>query len=304
MAKEVVEAMVTGGKATAGPPLGPALGPKGVNIGQVIAEINKKTEAMKGMTVPVKVIIDTDTKSFEIEIGTPPTSALLIKEALLDKGSGKAKGVMVGDLKIDQVISIAKVKQSGLLAQNLKAAVLEVIGTCTSAGIMVEGMHPRDAIKAVKEGKWADKISEKVLDNGLKIICLKKSDTPVVSAQIWYKAGSMNEHDGVRGISHVLEHMMFRGSENVAAEEHAQRVNDVGGHCNAFTAEDITSYVNSVPKDHLSMVLELEADRMENLTLDKDIFDTRSNKGVEGIVNHGPVVYRQELLAGNFGQRK
>ena len=80
-----------------------------------------------------------------------------------------------------------------------------------------------------------DKISEKILDNGLKIICLKKSDTPVVSAQVWYKTGSMNEHNGVRGISHVLEHMMFRGSKNVGAEEHAQRVNDVGGHCNAFT---------------------------------------------------------------------
>ncbi len=126
-----------------------------------------------------------------------------------------------------------------------------------------------------------DKISKKTLDNGLKIICLKKTGTPVVSAQIWYNTGSFNEHDSVRGISHVLEHMMFRGSENVAAEEHAQRVNDVGGHCNAFTMEDVTSYQNSVPRDHLAMVLELEADRMKSLLIDKEIFETERKVIIE-----------------------
>ena len=72
--KEKVEALVDGGKASAAPPLGPALGPMGVNIGQVIAEINKKTDAFKGMKVPVTVLIDKETKEFSIEIGTPPTS--------------------------------------------------------------------------------------------------------------------------------------------------------------------------------------------------------------------------------------
>ncbi len=86
MAKETVEALVEGGKATAAPPLGPALGPKGVNIGQVVAEINKKTESFKGMQVPVKVIIDPDTKEFEITVGTPPASSLIKKETGIEKG--------------------------------------------------------------------------------------------------------------------------------------------------------------------------------------------------------------------------
>ncbi|MEK6939213.1 MAG: 50S ribosomal protein L11, partial [Nanoarchaeota archaeon] len=81
MVKQVVETMVEGGKATAAPPLGPALGPTGLNIGQVVMEINKKTADLKGMQVPVKVIVDTDTKTFTIEIGTPPASALIKKEA-------------------------------------------------------------------------------------------------------------------------------------------------------------------------------------------------------------------------------
>ena len=131
-----------------------------------------------------------------------------------------------------------------------------------------------------------DKISEKILDNGLKIICLKKCDAPILAAQIWYKCGSMNERDGNRGISHMLEHMMFRGSQNVASEEHARRINDVGGHCNAFTMEDITSYQNSVPKGHLSMVLELEADRLRGLLLDKEIFETERKVIIEEYHNY------------------
>jgi len=126
-----------------------------------------------------------------------------------------------------------------------------------------------------------DTITEKILNNGLKVISLKKNDTPVVSVQVWYKVGSLNEHDGIRGVSHMLEHMMFRGSAKVASEEHAQRINDIGGHCNAFTMEDVTSYQNSVPKEHLEMVLELEADRMKSLRIDKALFDTERKVLVE-----------------------
>jgi large subunit ribosomal protein L11 len=77
MAEQTVESLVEGGKATAAPPLGPALGPLGVNIGQVVAEINKKTESFKGMQVPVKVIVDSETKDFKVTVGTPPASALI-----------------------------------------------------------------------------------------------------------------------------------------------------------------------------------------------------------------------------------
>ena len=115
MAKETIESLVEGGKATAGPPLGPALGPMKVNIGQVIAKINEKTKDFKNMQVPVKVIVDTDTKEFEITVGTPPASALILKEAGIEKGSGTPNTDKVADLLIPQIIKIAKMKEDGLL---------------------------------------------------------------------------------------------------------------------------------------------------------------------------------------------
>ena len=108
MAKETVDVLIEGGKATAAPPLGPALGPKGVNIGEVVGKINEMTSEFKGMQVPVKVIIDTDTKGFEIKVGTPPASALIKKEAGVAKGAGNPKTEKVADLKIEQIIKISK----------------------------------------------------------------------------------------------------------------------------------------------------------------------------------------------------
>ncbi len=158
MPKEVVDALVEGGKATAAPPLGPALGPKGVNIGLVIAEINKKTAAFKGMQVPVKVIIDSSTKEFEITVGTPPASELIKKEAGVEKGAGNPLD-HIADIKIEQVIKVAKMKEDALAGKTMKDKVKEVMGTCNSMGIMVEEMHARDAIKAVNEGRFDKEIA-------------------------------------------------------------------------------------------------------------------------------------------------
>ncbi|HDJ50955.1 MAG TPA: 50S ribosomal protein L11, partial [Thermoprotei archaeon] len=80
MPKQVIEVLVEGGKATPGPPLGPALGPLGVNVAQVVKAINEATKEFEGMKVPVKVIVDVATRQFEIEVGLPPTSALILKE--------------------------------------------------------------------------------------------------------------------------------------------------------------------------------------------------------------------------------
>lgn len=124
-------------------------------------------------------------------------------------------------------------------------------------------------------------IIQKTLPNGLKVICLKKTGAPIVSMQLWYKIGSVGESDGIRGISHFLEHMMFRGSKNVPSEEHARKINDVGGHCNAYTAEDVTVYINSVPKEFFEMALSLEADRMDGLLLKDDLFDTERKVIIE-----------------------
>ncbi len=158
MPKETVEVMVEGGRATAAPPLGPALGPMGVNIGQVVSSINEKTKAFAGMKVPVKVIIDKTTKKFDISVGTPPTSQLLKKEAGIEKGSSNPLEDKVADVLIEQTIKIAKMKESSLLGKTLKEKVKEIVGTCNSMGILVEGKPAAETIKDINEGKFDKEI--------------------------------------------------------------------------------------------------------------------------------------------------
>ena len=158
MAKQTVEVLIEGGKATAAPPLGPALGPLGVNIGQVVADINKKTADFKGMQVPVKVEVDTETKVFSITLGTPPASALIKKEAGIQTASGNPKTDLVADLKIEQIIKIAKMKQDSLLGKDLVFMAREIIGTCQSMGVMVEGKPAHETIVAIDNGQYVEKI--------------------------------------------------------------------------------------------------------------------------------------------------
>lgn len=157
MGKQTVEAMIEGGKATAAPPLGPALGPLGVNIGQVISEINKKTSDFKGVTVPVKIVVDED-KNITITVGTPPASALIKQEAHIEKGSGVPQSDLVADIKIEQVIKIAKMKGDDLSGNDMFAKVKEVAGTCNSMGVMIEGKRAMDTIKDIDKGMFAETI--------------------------------------------------------------------------------------------------------------------------------------------------
>jgi large subunit ribosomal protein L11 len=154
---EKIKALVEGGKASAGPPLGPALGPLGVNIMDIINSINDKTKQFDGMKVPVKVIVDPKTKKFEIEVGTPPASSLIFKELGLEKGSGSAGTHKIGNLTVDQAIKIAKMKQDNLLGKELKHKTKEVIGTCVSIGVTVEGKKPQEVQKAIDEGEYDSK---------------------------------------------------------------------------------------------------------------------------------------------------
>lgn len=158
MATQAVDILIEGGKASAAPPLGPALGPMGLNIGQVVADINKKTQDFKGMQVPVTVTIDTDTKAYIISVGTPPASALIKQEAGVKKGSGRPQEEKVADLKIEQIIKIANMKSSKLLGKNNFSRVKEIIGTCDSMGILVEGMSARQAVKEINAGKFKQRI--------------------------------------------------------------------------------------------------------------------------------------------------
>lgn len=152
-AKKVVEALVAGGQATAGPPLGPALGPLGVNVLAIVNKINEVTKDYAGMKVPVKIIVDTETKEFEVTVGTPTTSALIVSELKIEKGSGSPKAQKVGNLSMEQVVRIASMKQAELLSPNLKAAVKEVLGSCVSMGVTVEGKDPKEVQKEIDEGK-------------------------------------------------------------------------------------------------------------------------------------------------------
>ncbi|WP_421078199.1 50S ribosomal protein L11 [Methanothermococcus sp. Ax23] len=160
MATEIVEILVTGGKATAGPPLGPAIGPLGVNIMNVVKEINDKTKDYEGMSVPVKVIVNTDDKSFEVEVGIPPTSALIKKELGLDKGSTEPKHKIVGNLSMEQAVKIAKMKRESMLSYNLKNAAKEVIGTCVSLGVTVDGKDPKEVHKLIDNGEYDEYFNE------------------------------------------------------------------------------------------------------------------------------------------------
>ena len=150
---DTVEALVDGGRASAGPPLGPALGPKGVNIGQVVAKINEKTKAFEGMKVPVKVLINDD-KTFDIKVGTPPMSQLIKGELGLASGSENAKAHKVGNLTLDQAKKIANMKHDDLLGADLKAKVLEVAGNCVSLGVNIDGKDAKVFQKAVKAGEY------------------------------------------------------------------------------------------------------------------------------------------------------
>ena len=149
---QVVEVLVPGGKASPGPPLGPAIGPLGLNVKEVVDRINEATKDFDGLSVPVKIIVKED-RTFEIEVGIPPTSALIKRELGIEKGSSKTGKEFVGDLTMEQVIKIAKMKRSETLSLSLKAAVKEVLGTCVSMGVTVEGKKPMEVQREIDEGK-------------------------------------------------------------------------------------------------------------------------------------------------------
>jgi len=157
--KQTISSLVTGGEASAGPPLGPALGPMGVNILQIITAINEQTKEFKGMKIPVSVLVDADTKKWEIEVGIPSASALLLKDAGIQKGSGTSGTEWVGEVSADMIAKIAKVKLETSYASSLKSVAKQIVGTCVSLGIKVEGKTPKEFTAEIDEGKWDSKLN-------------------------------------------------------------------------------------------------------------------------------------------------
>lgn len=152
--------LVDGGKATGGPPIGPTLGPTGLNILQVVNTINDKTREFEGMKVPVKVIADPDTKEFEVEVGVPTTTALIVKELHLEKCSTNAKAEKVGDLSIEAAIKIAKTRYPLSVARSLRSCLKEILGTCVSIGVTVAGKDPREVQKEIDTGAYDEAIKK------------------------------------------------------------------------------------------------------------------------------------------------
>lgn len=158
MGEQKISSLVTGGQASAGPPLGPALGPMGVNIMEVINAINEKTKDFEGMKVPVTVTVDSDTKKWGIEIGIPSAASLILKEAGIQKGSGTSGTDWVGDIPMDGVLKVAKTKLERSYADSLKSVTKEIIGTCLCLGIKIEGKTPKELTAEINDGKWDDKL--------------------------------------------------------------------------------------------------------------------------------------------------
>ena len=156
--KVVVKALVTGGSASGGPPIGPAVGPTGINIKDVVDEVNEKTMMFKGLTVPVRIECDPETKKFEIFVETPSTASLILKELGIEKGSSSPGEEKVGDLTLDQITSVVEAKKNIFLDKTYKAAVKTVLGTALSVGATVEGEDPRVIQERIDNGEYDDKI--------------------------------------------------------------------------------------------------------------------------------------------------
>jgi len=138
MVEKTFNFIVNGGEATGGPPIGPALGPLGVNIMAIVNKINEETAEYQGVPVPVDVTIDTDSREFTVKVGMLSTFALITQALNIAKGSPTPNTEYVGDLTFDQVVDIARRKRDGLFSASLKSAVREIVGSCQSMGVTVE----------------------------------------------------------------------------------------------------------------------------------------------------------------------
>ncbi len=156
----IIKLLVEGGSMTPGPAVGQKLGPIGINIGKVIQEVNKSTADFKGVKVPVELDIDTSTKDFTVKVFSPPVSELLKKELKLEKGSGEPNKIKVGNIAIEEIISVAKTKYKDMLEKEFKSAVKSVVGTCVSLGILVENKEAKEIEKDIEEGKFDNEIEQ------------------------------------------------------------------------------------------------------------------------------------------------
>jgi len=136
--------------------------------------------------------------------------------------------------------------------------------------------------------------TERVLPNGLSFIAVRSDTSPTVSVQVWYHVGARDDPQGRSGFAHLFEHLMFKSTKNLKAEQFDRLTEDVGGSNNAFTSDDVTAYHEVVPSNHLETLIWAEAERMSNLNVDEANF-----KSERGVVEEE---YRQRILASPYGR--
>jgi large subunit ribosomal protein L11 len=158
MVKKTLKFIIEGGKATPGPPIGPSLSPYKVNVVEVVNAINNATKDYEGLPVPVEVTVDTDTRKFEVKVGIPTTTALLMKFAGAKEPTGDPAHKKIGDVKFEDIIKIAIIKKEQLSAKTLKSAVKTILGTAHAIGVSVEGKDPRDVVRLVDQGFYDELI--------------------------------------------------------------------------------------------------------------------------------------------------
>lgn len=155
---KTISTLVEGGSASAGPPLGPELGPLPTDVGEVVKSINEETGDFQGMEVPVDVIIDEETGDFEIEVGKPPTAVLIKDELGIESGSGEPNINKVADMDFSLACRIARMKESDLVATSLKGAVKEVIGTAQAMGVTIDGKDAYEVQQEISDGEYDDEL--------------------------------------------------------------------------------------------------------------------------------------------------
>ncbi len=151
----------------------------------------------------------------------------------------------------------------------------------------------------LSEAGLKEQVFETVLPNGLKVILLENHKAPLVTFQVWYRVGSRNEEWGRTGLSHMLEHMMFKGTEKVGPEDFSRIIQENGGNDNAFTSRDYTAYFENLSADRIQIALNLESDRMQNLMLREEDFHTERMVVMEERrlrTEDNPQAYLQEQL--------
>lgn len=129
-------------------------------------------------------------------------------------------------------------------------------------------------LTSISEAGLRENVFETILPNGLNVILLENHKAPLVTFQVWYRVGSRNEAWGKTGLSHMLEHMMFKGTKKIGPEEFSRIIQENGGNDNAFTSYDYTAYFENLSSDRIQVAIELESDRMQNLMLREEDFRT------------------------------